>query len=798
MFLPDRRTLRMPLRRLQAADLGVPRFHPAPAVETAVGLFDLSSHRRAREALQRGLAVQDTGFNIFLLGDNRSGRMSATLACLDDYVRAQPPPSDWVYLPNFLHPHRPAACALPAGRGRRLRARVAALVPAMRSALGKAFEAPGFASDMQRLSSTAAKRLEQAFAALQALAREHGLGLERGEQGVRIQALGEDGAVLDAEHMDDAERERANAALEAMREPLRDFNRVAARTGTELAEQIETLRRETAEQAVASLLDALDAEFGDVAGIGRWLVALRADVPEQLALLLPDAEPPPAGRRAEDRYAVNLFVDHGDDDHPPVLLEPEPDYAHLFGHVEYRMVNGVLETDASLLRAGALHRANGGVLVVRAEGIAADAEAWAALKGALRDRAVRTEDRAREGGPPLAGALTPGEIPLDLKVVVVGAPFWYYAFFTQDADFQTHFKVKADIDPDLPTTASDLATYRALLARAALDKAHRPASDEAIECLLAHSAREAGARDRLSGRIELLYDVLSEAGVIAADAGDARLEAAHVGQALEQRRRRNARLEDRTHEQITRGTLLIDTAGAVVGQVNGLTVESTGDHAFGRPVRITARTYAGRHGVLNIERVVELGGPIQQKGVYVLEGFLAGRFAQHFPLSFSASVTFEQSYGGVEGDSASMAEVVAIVSSLAGVPVRQDIAITGSMDQHGRAQAIGGVNEKIEGFFRACRERGASGSEGVIIPVANERNLVLHEEVVAAVAEGRFHVASVSDVDDAIEYLTGLPAGVADAEGHYPPGSVYARLVASLEAYDRALTRRLGGGSAPA
>jgi predicted ATP-dependent protease len=392
----------------------------------------------------------------------------------------------------------------------------------------------------------------------------------------------------------------------------------------------------------------------------------------------------------------------------------------------------------------------------------------------------------------MAGAPKPKPIPLDIKVVIVGAPHWYYTFFALDPDFRTHFRIKADIDPDIDADADNLATYRALIRASSKRLADRDCDDGAVDALLGQSARWAERRDRLTARFEMVEDVLSEAAVLAGEDGDSCLTAGHVEAALEARRQRNSRLEDRAQEEIGLGTLMIDTDGAAVGQINGLTVRSMGDHDFGLPARVTAQTYAGERGILNIERDTALGGPIQQKGVLVLEGFLKGRFAQRFPLSFSASITFEQSYAGIEGDSASLAELIAILSSLAGVPIRQDVAITGSVNQFGRAQAIGGANEKIEGFFRTCAQAGLTGSQGVIVPAANARNLTLRPIVADAVAAGHFNVWTVADVESAGELLTGLSPGAADADGAYPPESLFGRVMARLEAYDRALAARAG------
>ena len=407
----------------------------------------------------------------------------------------------------------------------------------------------------------------------------------------------------------------------------------------------------------------------------------------------------------------------------------------------------------------------------------------------------------------MAGAPEPKPIPLQVKVVIVGPPRWYYNFFSVDPEFQAHFKIKAEIDTDMPADPANLGVYAGLIrSMAAQQCGHGQRCDEgAVQRLLGQAARWAGDRRKLSAQVELIEDLIVEAATISKRAPSlaARhrspssspppiITAEHVAQALAERRQRNARAEERSHEHLRDGMILIDTSGGRVGQINALTVRDLGDHSFGLPSRVTARVFVGRHGIIDIERATELGGPLQQKGVFIIGGYLNGRFARHYPLSFSASVTFEQNYGGVEGDSASMAELLAILSALAEVPLRQDVGITGSVNQNGESQPVGGIRHKVEGFYRACVERGLTGSQGVLIPAANEPNLVLRDEVVEAVAKGRFHIWSMRNVDDALALLTGLdPGAVGDDGAAEPaPGSVAARVQAKLDRYDALMRER--------
>ncbi|WP_119462204.1 ATP-binding protein [Rhodospirillaceae bacterium SYSU D60014] len=778
----------MPAKKLTVAEVGLPRFEAGPC--EGADIFGLSSHWRAREALEIGLSIDEPGFNVFVLGEDRSGRMSATVAFLEQAVARRPQPNDWVYLNNFRRPHRPRPYRLPAGVGRRFRDRMAALVPQIREALVQAFGSEAVQKQIGTKREAAQSEVALRLEALRAEASRHGLDLAQAPQGgmAIVARSDESGDTATAPAAVDEEARRRIA------EQLAEINRWAAARQIAFTEWARTFEREIAEQATDALLDALVGEFSSYAGLARWLTEMRIDILDNLERFRPKpddqsaatAEPP------ERRYAVNLLVDHSDDPHPSVVVEANPSYEALFGRIDYEQANGALRTNFALIRAGSLHRANGGVLVLRAEALANDARLWSSLKAALRDREIRVEEPYRAGAMPIAGAPRPKPIPLDVKIVIVGAPRWYYTFFSADPDFQIHFKIKADIDTDMDATPQNLACYAALIRRMAAAHQNATCEEGALRRLLGISARWAARRDKLTAQFERLEDLIGEALLLQGGARSAVLSEQAVIDAMRARRQRNARVEDRLHENIARGMVMIDTVGAVVGQVNALTVRDLGDHAFGAPTRVTARASVGRLGVINVERDTTLGGPIQQKGVMVLQGFLAGHFARRIPLSFNCSITFEQSYGGVEGDSASIAELLAILSDLAGVPLRQDLAITGSVNQRGQAQAVGGIHHKIEGFFRCCVDAGGlSGTQGVAIPAANEADLILRDEITEAVAAGRFHIWSIATIEEAIELFTGRPAGERDADGGYPPDSVYGRVAAELTTFDRILAERI-------
>jgi len=784
----------MPLRTLTMEEVGLPDFDPGDRQDGSP--FDLSSHSRAREALETGLAMRDPGFNVFVVGEDRSGRMTETLAYLTKALKDRPIPDDWVYLNNFRRSHRPRPVRLPPGVGRTFRDAMARTIPSLRDALVQAFGGEEFQESVERAGEQVRDTVNAEIEALRQEAREARMTIVQTPQGMMIAALNEEDKPVGIETLEEDRRSEVQEKAQEFGSRLADIMRRMAELQSELADDVIQMRRQAADLAVGAMIDPLLARFGKYTGLNRWLISMREDVLDNLILFQPAAPSAPGMQTEpkeppERRYAVNLLVDHGDEKICTPVVEANPTYENLFGRIEYRSTGGYLDTDFSLIRAGALHKANGGILVLRAEAIGAHPLTWNFLKGALRDGQITIEEPHRQGGAQITGAPSPKPIPLDVKVVIVGAPRWYYAFFSVDPEFRAHFKIKADIDPDMEATAENLDILAGIIRSAAHSDGAAGIVDEAVARLLSQCSRWAGDRTRLTAQVEALQDLLSEARHLAG-AENPVIGKAHIEAAIAHRRRRNARIEDRSQEQVQEGAILIDTSGAVAGQVNGLTVRDVGDHAFGGASRITARASIGRLGVINIERHVAMAGPIQQKGAMVLQGYLTGVFARTMPVSFNCSITFEQNYGGVEGDSASLAELVAILSDLSGLPVRQDLAITGSVNQRGLAQVIGGAHQKIEGFFRTCRERGLTGSQGVIVPNANERHLVLRQDVRDAVAEGRFHIYSVASIEEAAALFMGVPAGEPDADGAFPPESIFGRVQKTLQRFDATLAARRG------
>lgn len=746
------------MRALSAVDIGIPRHSWQPGSEET---FALSSHARAREALDLSLSINAPGFNVYVLGEDRTGRMSATVAYLSAICTpASSRRKDWIYLQNFRDARQPMAFGLAVGDGARFSEALRRYVSRLRSMLIAALESDAHRERIKRIHRAADEQINEKQAALARAAEQVGFTLEESAEGVRLRP-----PVADTP---DRERNRDRLSSE-----LDQLEREAGQLRASAEAQALALDRQTLAALIEGEVADFAATFADYPALSEWIDDLTEEMirdVRNLARSSPD-------ERLPAKYSTNLLVDHSHEDQC-VVLEPNPTYENLFGYIEYRRVEGVSETDLTLIRPGALHRANGGVLVLRAEPLAKDETVWTYLKAALRDRVIRIEEPHRSGGMPLIGTPRPEAIPLDAKIVIVGSPDSYYNFFSNDPDFKTYFKIKADIDPDMPANPQNLNILGSLIDRMAA-RLGILCTHEAIGLLLGLSSRQAMRRDSLSSRFELIEDLLYETGRHVTT-GE-RLRPEGVLAAWRARSKREARAEERFHLSVKRRHVAIATSGAVVGQVNALTIRELGDNHFGRPSRLTARASVGHRGLINIERVTELGGRTQQKGALVVEGYLRGTFARRHPISFDCSITFEQSYGSIDGDSASVGELVTIISALSGLPVRQELAVTGSFNQLGEVQAVGDVIEKVEGYFRVTAKERADGiRHGVILPSANAHDLVLEDEVAAAVAEGTFSVWAVERVEEAVELFLGCPAAEA-----------YDRAAATLKTFDDLIRDRM-------
>ena len=721
------------IRSLTPADVAFPR--PVPDAGSA-DTFTLSSHAQAREALDLALSISGPGFNVFVLGEERCGRMSTTI----DYLRlhAELPHLkrlDWLYLANFWIEREPYAFGLAPGEGRRFKEHLEHYLRRIWTRMSAELDSGVHRERVEALKRSADMEIAKHQAQLEKVVRDAGFSLVR--DGDKLRIIEQTGLTPDTDLRRDIQNDLAGFEHEVS-------NRNAA-----LDTAIVALDRDTLAHLITMEAPSFTEPFQHYPELRNWIDDLNTD-------LLESIRPLTRNLRAKNdqvpiRYHANLFIDQTDNTGPLVILEPNPTYENLFGYIEYKRGDDGSETDHTLIRPGALHRANGGILVLRAEALANDETAWRFLKACLRDGMIRIEELHRAGSMPTTGAPRPQAIPLEAKIVIVGSPDVYYRFFSTDSEFRTYFKIKAEISPDMPATPRNLATFGQLLRQLA-ERLGTSCDDAAVSFLLGLAARWAGRRDQLTARIEAFEDLLREAQRLSQPFNC--ITAAILKSTWQARRQRNSRAEERFLENLRREYIAIATSGTAIGQINALTVRDLGDQAFGRPSRVTARASIGRQGILNIERVVDLGGKSQQKGVLVVEGYLRGRFGRVHPLSFDCSLTFEQNYGGVDGDSASVAELVAILSALSQQPIRQDIAVTGSFNQLGEVQAVGDVIEKIEGFFRATKaDRLAGEQAGVIIPAANVLDLILDDEVVESMETGLFHIWGIRRVEDAVALL---------------------------------------------
>jgi len=746
---------------------------------------------RAAEALRFGLDIRREGYNVFALGPPGVGKQTLVSRAVAEHAAAEKVPPDWVYLASFENRSRPKAVQLPPGRGVAFRADMQKLLEELRAAIPAVFEGEEYRTRLQVLEKQLEEKREKAMRAVQEHAQARSIAVIRTPMGLALAPVKE-GEVVDPDQfrkLPEEEQARIQKEIAALQEELQAVIRALPQLEREHREKVREMNREVALYAAGHLIDEVRKGYAGLPAVIAHLDAVQKDVVENVHDFIGSAEPEDAAGQirkllaeapALHRYGVNVIVDNAATKGAPIVLEDLPTHANLVGRIEYHSHFGTLVTDFTLLRPGALHRANGGYLLLDARKVLMQPFAWEALKRALRTREIRIESPERLLGLSGTASLEPEPIPLEVKVLLVGERLLYHLLAEYDPEFLELFKIAADFEDEIDRGEESELAYARLVATLGRAEALRPFDREAVARIVEQSARLAGDGEKLTAHLQGLADLLREADQCAADAKRDVVTRSDVQAAVDGRIRRSDRVRQRIHEEIGRGTILIDTAGERVGQVNGLSVHQLGQFAFGRPSRITARVRLGKGEVVDIEREVELGGPIHSKGVLILAGFVGSRYAEDRPFTLSASLVFEQSYGGVEGDSASCAELCSLLSALSGLPIRQALAVTGSVNQLGQIQAVGGVNEKVEGFFDVCRARGLSGAEGVLIPASNVKHLMLRADVVEAAAQGRFHVHAIETVDEAVELLTGVAAGERRADGTWPEGSVNARVAARL------------------
>jgi predicted ATP-dependent protease len=762
--------------------------------EEVTGPVETPGQPRALAALELAFGIEREGFNVFAFGRPGTGRHTLVRELLARHAATRPSPDDWCYVHDFRDEHRPRLLRLPAGRGPALRHDLAELVRELRTALPALFEGDELEARRKALDEEVGQREQEGWDRLREDARSHGISVARTPLGfVFAPVRGEEPlSPEEFEALPADQRTRLEGEVQRLRGEVEKLVRHLPALLRERRRRLDEIERELARRVVAPLVEELRQAYDGVPDVRAHLEQIEEDVVERARELARRDEAGEValfaglgGERggAWARYRVNLLVENQPGAGAPVVYEDNPTLANLLGRIEHLSHLGTLVTDFTLIKPGALHRANGGFLVLDADRVLRSPLAWEALKRALRSRRLRIESLAEALSLHSTVTLEPEPMRLAVRVVLIGEPLLYYLLGAYDPDLAVLFKVGADFADRLECDDDGLARYVRMVAGLARREGLRPLQAAAVARAVEHGARMSGDTRKLSLELGTLVDLLQEADHRAGAAGRPVILAEDVRGAIDAQVARADRLRELTQERLRRGLVLVDTAGAVVGQANGLAVVLLDHFTFAHPVRITARVRLGEGEVIDVEREVELAGPLHAKGVLILEGFLGQRYAPGLPLSLHATLVCEQSYGGIEGDSASLAELCALLSAIGELPLDQGVAITGSVNQHGAVQPIGSVNEKVEGFFDLCRARGLDGRQGVIVPAGNRDHLMLREEVVEAVAAGRFHVWPVINVDQALALLAGLPAGERQDDGAYPAGSANERIETRLLAF---------------
>jgi predicted ATP-dependent protease len=762
----------------------------APAQFNFATTAELDSFRgvlgqeRAVEAMHFGVAMPRPGYNVYVMGEPGTGRFSFVQRYLKAEAKRLATPVDRLYINHFDEPREPRALELPAGSAGAFSADISLFIDNLLTSFPAVFELPSYQQKKSAIDRVFNQRYDRALDVVERLALEKDVALYRDSSNIAFTPMKDAKALDEAEfaQLPEVERERFHVDISLLEDRLNEELASLQQWRRDSSNQLRQLDEETISLALQPLLAPLSERYADNAGVCAYLQAMQVNLLKTVVEQLVDVDREAAQTRKllEEQYAPSLVVGHHRHGGAPVVFESHPTYDNLFGRIEYNSDQGALYTNYRQLRPGALHRANGGFLVLEAEKLLSEPFVWDALKRALHSRQLKMESPLGELGRVATVTLSPQVIPLQVKVVIIGSRDLYYTLQDLDPDFQGMFRVLVDFDEDIPLLEDSLEQFAQLMKTRTSEEGMAPLTAAAVARLATYSARLAEHQGRLSAQIGDIFQLVSEADFIRQLAHEEHTDVGHIERALSAKADRTGRVSARILEDMLAGIILIDTCGSAVGKCNGLTVFEVGDSAFGMPARISATVYPGSSGIVDIEREVNLGQPIHSKGVMILTGYLGSRYAQEYPLDISASIALEQSYGYVDGDSASLGEVCTLISALSRTPLKQCFAITGSINQFGEVQAVGGVNEKIEGFFRLCEARGLSGEQGVIIPHANVATLMLDERVLQAVRAGKFHVYAVRQVDEALSLLVGEPAGAVDAEGVFAEGSVNARVVERL------------------
>ncbi len=752
--------------------------------ETLADIEEPLGQQRALQAIQFGVGIQQPGYNLYVLGRRGMGKHTTVKAYLQTIAATQPVPPDWCYVNNFAQAHKPYCLVLPAGRGTQLRQDMQHLIEDLHTVIPVAFEAEEYHARLQEIQDALKEQAETQFNELAKQADEHHINLLRTPHGFAFAPARDDKVISPEEfaRLPEKEKDRLDQIIAVLEENLQVILRQQPQWQRQGREQIKALNREVASFAIGHLLDEIKDIYSDLPEVLTYLHAVGEDIIEHVNDFLPSEEDSSSlllemdNSPSSHRYLVNVIINNSETKGAPVVYEDSPLYPNLIGRVEHITKMGTLLTDFTLIKPGALHRANGGFLVLDADKVLMQPFAWEGLKQALAAKKISIQSLGQLHSVVSTQSLEPEPIPLNTKIVLVGDRRLYYLLYELDPEFAELFKVEADFEDEIERHAENDVHYAHLVATLARSNNLKPLERAAVGRVIEYAARLVEDAEKLSTGLAEISDLLREADYWATQQQQNLIRREDVQYALDQKVYRAERYRQRLYEEIKRNSILIDTDGSRVAQVNGLAVIEMGGFTFAMPSRITATARLGDGDVVDIEREVELGGALHSKGVFILSAFLGARYAKDQPLSLSASLVFEQSYGMIDGDSASMAELCALISALANVPIKQSLAITGSVNQHGESQVIGGVNEKIEGFYDVCHTSGLNGAQGVLIPANNTPHLMLRQDVTAASSKEKFNVYGYHNVDEAMSLLTGLPAGVRGEDGQYPAGSINRRV----------------------
>lgn len=764
------------VRRTCSRDFGCRTTDEFPPLEGIIG------QDRAVKALLFGLNIEERGFNIYVSGYPGTGRETASVSFLEEIAEKKPTPSDWCYVYNFDDSYHPRAIELPSGKGKEFKEDMRVFVENVKKALTRAFESDDYEQRRDAILSNIESERTEVTQKIDLAATQRGFLLQRTQVGIMIVPVynGKPLKEEDFEKLPEARKKDIQEKKHELEEELRSSGRLLRELERKADSQIEALNRDVALYAMENLINGLVEKYGHLEKVKEHLEEARDDITKNLTIFLEQQEEKPKIQlpfvqptaQQMRRYEVNSVVDNSKTKGAPVIVELNPTYANLFGSIEKEAQFGTLVTDFTLIRGGSVHKANGGYLVIQAEDLLTDPLSWETLKRSLMNERILVEDIIERLGLMSTKSLRPEPIPLKVKVVLIGNPMLYYALYQLDRDFNELFKVKADFDVVMDWNEKNLKDYSSFVCTLSRKEKLLPLDGSAMAEIIEYSSRLAEDQTKLSTRFSQVSDLIREAGFYAKQKGREYIEGEQVQQALEEKLYRSNLIQERIKEMIARGQLFIDTDGEKVGQVNGLAVVGLGDFEFGQPSRITATVALGKEEVIDIERESELGGKTHTKGILILGGYISEKYAQNAPLSLSTRLVFEQSYGGIDGDSASSAELYALLSAISELPIKQYLAVTGSVNQKGEVQPIGGVNYKIEGFFEVCKAKGLTGKQGIVIPYSNIQNLMLKQEVVNALKDGLFHIYAVKTIDEGIEILTGTKAGTKKSDASYEEGTV--------------------------